>query len=259
MEIASSLSRSMAATVSALEAGPGRRRARDGQAGIARTGLSVEQGAERRLPAGAERGDPERSEQLLPRVPGEVEQRVDFGNRHLLVSGGDLEDLVARLHLALFEHAEVEAGAAVRDQQRRNARILHAQSDAITGDARLGDLEQRGADPVAVADADLGVAQPVDREVLAELPVDEVASSQLLLPVAVGVDLVDEDGSLLAAVPGEITLAVALHVEPADTARASDGVLEDAREDGLALPRHVLRHADVDRHQRAHRSHLLSR
>ena len=36
-----------------------------------------------------------------------------------------------------------------------------------------------------------------------------------LLPVAVGVELVDEDGSLLAAVPGEITLAVAVDVEPA--------------------------------------------
>jgi pimeloyl-ACP methyl ester carboxylesterase len=95
------------------EAGPGRRRARDSQAGIATTGLSVEQGAERRLPAGAERGDSERSEQLLARVPRHVEQRVDFGDGHLFRSGGDLDDLVTRLNLALFEHAEVEAGAAV--------------------------------------------------------------------------------------------------------------------------------------------------
>ena len=187
-------------------------------------------------------------------MPGEVEQRVDLGDRHLLLSGGDLEDLVTRLHLALFEHAEVEAGAAVGDQQRRDARIVHAQPHAVTGDARLGDLEQRGADPVAVADADLVVAQPLHREVLAELPVDEVASSQLVLPVAIGVDLVDEDGPLLAAVPGEITLAVAVHVEPADAARAADGVLEDAREHGLALPRHLLGHADVDRQQGAHRT-----
>ena len=73
--------------------------------------------------------------------------------------------------------------------------------------------KQRGADPVAVADADLVVAQPLDGEVLAELPVDEVVSSELALPVAVGLDLVDEDRSLLAAVPGEIALAVAVDVE----------------------------------------------
>jgi hypothetical protein len=49
------------------------------------------------VPAGAERRDPERTEQLLPRVPGEVEQRVDVGDRHLLRSGGDLDDLVTLL------------------------------------------------------------------------------------------------------------------------------------------------------------------
>jgi hypothetical protein len=142
----------------------------------------------------------------------------------------------------------------VGDQQRRNARVVHAKADAVTGDARLGDLEQRGADPVAVADADLVVAQPLHREVLAELPIDEVASSQLVLPVAIRVDLIDEDGALLTAVPGEISLAVAVHVELANATRAADGILVDAREHGLPLPRHLLGQADVDRQQGAHRT-----
>ena len=137
-------------------------------------------------------------------MPGEVEEPVDLGDRHLLRAGGDLDDLVSRLDLALLEHAEVEAGAAVGDEQRGDARVVHADPDAVAGDAGLGDLEDGGADPVAVADADLVVAQPLDGEVLAELPVDEVASSELALPVAVGVDLVDEDGALLAAVAREI-------------------------------------------------------
>ena len=77
------------------------------------------------------------------------------------------------------------------------------------------DLEDRGADPVAVADADLVVAQPLDGEVLAELAVDEVVAAELALPVAVGVELVDEHGPLLAAVPGQVALAVAVDVEPA--------------------------------------------
>ena len=234
------------------EPGPGRRRARCDEAGVAAAGPSVEQCTERRLPAGAEGRDAQRSKQLLARVPREVEEPVDLGDGHLLRAGGELDDLVSRLHLALLEHAEVEAGPAVRDEQRRDARVVHPDPDAVAGDARLGDLEDRGADPVAVADADLVVAQSLDREVLAELAVDEVASSELALPVPVGVDLVDEDRALLAAVPGQIALTVAVDVEPAHPARAGDGVLEDAREDGLPLPGHVLRHADVDRQQRAH-------
>ena len=113
MEITESLSRSIAVTVS---------RRKPGQAGgglvprrpaLPLPGSSVEQGLERGLPAGAEGGDPERSKQLLARMPGEVEERVDLGDRHLLRAGGELDDLVPRLDLALLEHAEVEAGAAV--------------------------------------------------------------------------------------------------------------------------------------------------
>ena len=123
--------------------------------------------------------------------------------------------------------------------------------DAVAGDARLGDLEQRAADPVAVADADLVVGQPLDREVLAELPVDEVVAAQLALPVAVGVELVDEHRPLLAAVPAEIALPVAVDVEPAHPARPADRVLADAGEHGPAPPGDVLRQADVDRQQLA--------
>ena len=63
---------------------PGRRRARDREAGIAAAGPSLEQGAKRRLPAGAERRDPQRSEELLARVSGQVEERVGLGDGHLL-------------------------------------------------------------------------------------------------------------------------------------------------------------------------------
>ena len=80
-------------------------------------------------------------------------------------------------------------------------------------------------------------AQPFDREVLAELAVDEVVASELAFPVPIGVDLVDEHGPLLAAVAGEIALAVTLHVQLAAPARAGDGVLEDPGKDGLAPAR----------------------
>ena len=80
---------------------------------------------------------------------------------------------------------------------------------------------------------------------------DEVVSSKLAFPVAIGVDLVDEDGALLATVPAEIALPVAVDVELAHPAAAGDRVLEHAGEDRLPLPGNVLRHADVDRQQGA--------
>ena len=113
MEITESLSRSIPATVSRRKPGQAGGGLAAARPALPAAGFSVEQGPKRRLPARAERGDPQRSQQLLSRVPGEVEQRVDLGDRHLLRAGGDLEDLVPRLDLALFEHAEVEAGAAV--------------------------------------------------------------------------------------------------------------------------------------------------
>jgi hypothetical protein len=137
------------------------------------------------------------------------------------------------------------------DEQGRNARVVHADPYAVTGDARLANFEYSGANLVAVADADLGVAQPLDGEVLAELSIDEVLSSELAFPVAVGVDLIDEDRALLAAVPGQVALSVAVDVELAYAPRPTDGVLEYAREDRFPLPGHILRQPDVDRHQDA--------
>jgi hypothetical protein len=134
-------------------------------------------------------------------MPGEVEERVDLRDGHLLRAGGQLDDLVAGFDVTLLQHPEVEAGAVMGDEQRRDARVVHADPDAVARDARLRDLEDRAADPVAVADADLVVAQPVDGEVLAELPVNEVVPIEFAFPVAVGVELVDEHGALLTAVP----------------------------------------------------------
>ena len=74
-------------------------------------------------------------------MTGEIEKAVDLGNRHRLRARGELDDLIPGLDLALLEHPKVEAGAAVGDEQRRHARVVHADADAVAGDARLGDLE----------------------------------------------------------------------------------------------------------------------
>ena len=122
-------------------------------------------------------------------MTGEVEQRVGLGDGHLLGAGGQLDDVVSRFHVALLEDAEVEARAAVGDEQGGNARVVHADPDAVAGDARLRDLEDGCADLVAVADADLVVTERFDREVLAELSIHEILASKLACPVPIRVDL----------------------------------------------------------------------
>ena len=97
-------------------------------------------------------------------------------------------------------------------QQRRHRRLVHADANAVTGDARLRDFEQRSADAVAVADADLVVGETLDGEVLADLALGEVVALELALPVAVRVDLVDEHGAVLAAVGKAVGLVVAVDV-----------------------------------------------
>jgi hypothetical protein len=79
----------------------------------------------------------------------------------------------------------------VRVEERGHPRLSHPQADLVTRHPRLGDLEQRTADPVAVTDANLIIRKPLDGEVLAELAVDEVVAAELALLVAIGRHVVD--------------------------------------------------------------------
>jgi hypothetical protein len=104
------------------------------------------------------------------------------------------------------------------DQQSRHPRLIHSYANPVAGHTRLGDFEQRPADPVAVSDANLTVSKALDSEVFAELPECEIAPLQFALPVAIRIHLVDKHGSLLATVTGQITLRIAIDVEPPNQA-----------------------------------------
>src|SRR5215467_14197088 len=108
------------------------------------------------------------------------------------------------------QNAEIKPRPSAGRQQRRHPGLVHPNADAIAGDARLRDLEQRAADLITVADAHGIIGQSFDREVLAELSVDEIGPLQLLLPKVIRFDLVDEDGALLTPVPGQVTLTVSV-------------------------------------------------
>ena len=243
------------------EARPRRRRARLwGEPGVAcllaAAPLPVEHGLEGSPPAGAERRDAQRPLQFRPGVARQVEECVHLRDRHALRANGHLDDLVPGPDFALLEDAQVEAGPAVRHEQRRHARLIHADADPVAGHARLRHLEDRFADAIPVADAHLVVGQALDGEVLAELPEGEVAPAKLVLPVAVGSDLVDEHGTLLAAVAGQVALSVAVDVEAPHHPPPRDGRLPDGRVDGPAVPGDVAREADVHGEQARHRGLL---
>ncbi len=147
---------------------------------------------------------------------------------------------------AFFQHAEIEAGPAVLDHQRGHFRLVQADAQPVTGDTRLRDLEQGAADPVTVSDAHLCIRQAIDSEILSELPVDEVVSSQLVLPIPIGIHLIDKYRPAFAAVAGQVPLSVAVDVEPAHHARTLNRRLPDGGMDGLALPVNVARQAHID-------------
>ena len=157
-------------------------------------------------------------------------------------------DVIAGLDDPLLQDSEVEPGTVMRDEQRGHRRVVHSDADAVAGDPWLGHLEQCPTDAVAVADADLAVGEALDGEVLAELAVPEVVPSELALPIAVGVDLVDEHRAMLAAMGNPVGLVVAVDVDAPDHSRVGHRVLPDRRLDGLALPLHLAWAADVDRH-----------
>ena len=233
------------------ESTPRRRRAgRCTESGVSRRRAAVALLGEQRLegttPAGAQRRDAQRALQLIAGVTGHVKQRIDLGHAHALGPGGDLRDLVAGLDFSFLQHTEIEAGPSVLDHQRGHFRLVHADAQPVTGDTRLRHLEQGAADPVTVSDAHLCIWQAIDGEILSELPIDEVVSSQLVLPIPIGIHLIDKYRPAFAAMTGQVPLSVAVYVEPAHHARALDRRLPDAGMDRPALPGHVARQAHID-------------
>ena len=206
----------------------------------------LKHGLEGALPTGTQGRDTECTEQLIAAMSGQIEQRVNLGHGHAHRSFADLDNLIPAAYFAFLQHAEVEAGPVVRYQQGGHARLIHPDADAIAGNAGLRHLEECATDAIAIADANFIVGKAFDGEVLAELTIDEVGTSELFFPEAVGFNLIDEDGALLTAVTRQVALAVPVDVESANLAPALDRTLPYPCVDSLTLPRNVAREADVN-------------
>jgi hypothetical protein len=129
-------------------------------------------------PAVRERRDGERAAQSCGCVPRQIDEGADLTDAHRARAHGDPFDPVAGPDPALVEDAHIEAGTPVLVEQHRHASLTEAHPDLEAGHARLGDLKQRTTNAVPVADADLVVGHPFDREVLAEAPATQIVSSQ---------------------------------------------------------------------------------
>src|SRR5215467_122420 len=172
--------------------------------------LALQQRFKRRAPSWRKRFDPQCALQLIARMVWRIQQRVDLCDSHSLLRLSHLYDFVAGAHLAFVQDTEVEARPSAGCQQSRHPWLVHPNADAVTCNARLGNLEQRGADLITVADAHSIVRQSFDCEVLAELSINEVGSLELLLPIAIRFDLIDEDGTLLASMSSQVPLTVSV-------------------------------------------------
>jgi hypothetical protein len=71
-------------------------------------------------------------------------------------------------------------------------------------------FEESAANPVTIADTHLLIRQPI---AFLELPVGEIASTKLPLPMALGVNLIIKNGSMLATMQSQVSLSVADNVE----------------------------------------------
>src|SRR5262245_6371252 len=176
---------------------------------------------------------------------GRIEERVYLCDSHSLLCLSHLHDFIAGANLAFPQDAEAKPRPSAGCQQCRHPGLVYPNADAIAGNARLSDLEQRAADLITVADAHGVVGQSFDREVLTELSVDEVGPLQPLLPIAIRFDLVDEDGALLTSMPGQVALAVSLQIQPANPAAARRRILPDPSVHSTTFPLDIAWQSDV--------------
>ena len=172
--------------------------------------LTLQQRFKRATPSVRERFDPQCALQKIAWVRRQIEERVNLSDGHALRRLSYLHDFVAGTHFTFAENAEIEARPAAGCEQCRHPRLVHANADAIARDAGLGDLEKRGADLKSIADADGIISQSFDSKVLAKLSVNEIVPLQLLLPVAIRFNLINEDGAMFTSVPGQVALTVSL-------------------------------------------------
>src|SRR5438105_8031400 len=96
-----------------------------------------------------------------------------------------------------------------------------------------------------IADAHFSIRRSLDCKVLSELAIGKVVSAELVLPITIRFDLIDEDCPVFAAMPRQISLAVSIDIEPSCHPSALNRRLPDGGVDGFTLPLDVAWQAHI--------------
>jgi hypothetical protein len=134
----------------------------------------------------------------------------------------------------------------MRHEERRHTGFVHANTDAVASDAWLGHLEKSTANPIPIANTNLIIKKTIDCEIFAELSEGEIASPELLFPVAIGITLIYEDCAVLASVTSQITLTIAVNVKPPHQTSALNRALPHRCVDYFPFPVDIAWKTNID-------------
>jgi hypothetical protein len=190
-------------------------------------------------------------------MAGQIKKTIDLGNADVLRSIGCLVNRVPRTDFAFLDYAEVKARPLMGDEQSGHLRVVHPYADPIAGNPRLSHLEQRATDPVAIPDADLGIWQTIDCQVLPELTVLQVVPLEVCLPISIGIELIDHHRAMLTAVTDEVTLPVAVKIKATCHNSAGYRQLPNGGVHHPALPLDIAWKTDIHRDKKTHWKSLL--
>ena len=182
----------------------------------------------------------------------QIEECVDLSHRDPFRAARNFHDFIARANQTGFDYPEVKSGPVVGDKQRRHLRIVQTNPDPVARHPRLRYFEERFADAIAIADAHLFVAQPLDGEVFSKMPVSEIVPMKLRLPVTIRVQLINHHGPNFPAVSRQVALTVAVDIQPRSHSPPDDRRLPDTSANGLAAPLDITRQPDVQRDKTRH-------
>jgi len=173
----------------------------------------LEHGLERTLPTLAQCRNLQRSLQLLAGRSWQIQEGVYVGYTHSFWTVSKFYNVIVGTNISFLQHAKVESWSVMCYEQRRHARLVHADADAVARHVRLRYFKFSATDAVSIADANLVVRKPLDSEVFSELAKSKIVATEKALPVTVRIHLVDEYGAVLPAVTGEIGLRIAIDIE----------------------------------------------
>src|SRR5207248_8298798 len=134
---------------------------------------------------------------------------------------------VSGSHLALLEHCEVETRQLALQKALEDVVASKLEAELVAGQPGLRHHQVGGADLKAIANMHAFVQQSLDRQVLAEHAPGQFHLRKLLSPERVVFGRIGIDGFFRAAMDGQISLAIALQIEPSDGDASCYRLFED--------------------------------